>query len=118
MQLNSPQVQRYRQVNPLEPRHSGLDISSYRPTPFAERTDPQIPVVLRCNQVPARIEKVMDSGMRSDESLSLSYRLKSPHTSLSYPGRLVALLCPIVFILLGTVNNLGYQFPMGNTVTT
>ena len=38
--------------------------------------------------------------MGRQESLSLSRRLESPHTSLPHAGRLMQLLCPIIPILL------------------
>ena len=55
--------------------------------------------------------------MSSNESLRLSHRLESPHPSLSYPGRLVRLFCPIILILLSTVDRCGNQLAMCNTIT-
>jgi hypothetical protein len=59
----------------------------------------------------------MDSSMDGDESLSLLCRFESPHPPLPDSGRLVALLSKVVLILFGTVDRLGYQFTMSNTIT-
>ena len=37
--------------------------------------------------------------------------------SFSHPGCLVRLLGPIIFILLSTVDRLGYEFPVSNPIT-
>ena len=54
--------------------------------------------------------------MGSNESLRLPHRLESPHPSLSYPGRLMRLLSPIILILLRAVDRLRHQFPVGDTI--
>jgi hypothetical protein len=56
--------------------------------------------------------------MRSNESLSLPDRFELPHSSLSLPGRFMRLLCPIVLILLSTVDRFRYEFTMCDTITT
>jgi hypothetical protein len=39
-----------------------------------------------------------------------------PHPSLSYPCSLIRLFCPIIPILFGTVDRLGYQLTMSDSV--
>jgi hypothetical protein len=61
--------------------------------------------------------------MRTQETLSLSGRLKLPgcrstHPSLSHPGRLVRLLRPIILILFSTVYRLGYQLTMRYSIAS
>ena len=56
--------------------------------------------------------------MSSDESLRLPARLEPPHPSLPHPCRLMRLLRPIIFILFSTVDSLGYQLSMGNSITS
>jgi len=56
--------------------------------------------------------------MGSYKSLSLPHRLELTHPSLPYPGRLMRLLCPIVLVLFGTVDRLGYQLSMGDTIAS
>ena len=74
--------------------------------------------MLSSNQVPAEIEQVLHSSMCTQKPLSLTHRLESPHPSLSNPGRLMRLLCPVILILLRTVNRLGYQLTMSDTVAS
>ena len=54
--------------------------------------------------------------MVSYESLGLPGQLELTHPSLPYPSRLMRLRCPIIFILLGTVNRLRNQFSMCNAL--
>ena len=54
--------------------------------------------------------------MRGHESLSLPYRFEPTHPPLSDPCRLVRLLCPIILILLSTVDRLWNQFTMRHTI--
>ena len=56
--------------------------------------------------------------MGTQESLSLPGRLKLTHPSLSHSGSLVRLLCPVILILLSTVDRLGYQFPVRYTIAS
>ena len=69
------------------------------------------------NQVPAQIEKITDSSMYTQEPLSLPGRFELTHPTLSHPGRLVGLLSPIILILLSTVDCLGDQLTVSNTIT-
>ncbi len=46
-------------------------VSSNRPTPFTERTNPEIPVVIGRYQMPTQIEYIVDSGISANESLRL-----------------------------------------------
>jgi len=48
--------------------------------------------------------------------LSLRYRVKFPHPPLSYAGRLMGLLCPIILILLSAMDRLRNQFLMSNAI--
>jgi len=43
----------------LESKESVASISGYRPTPFTERTDPKIPIVVSGNQVPSQVEQII-----------------------------------------------------------
>ena len=56
--------------------------------------------------------------MCTQESLCLPGRLELPHPSLPYSGRLMGLLCPIILILLHTVDRVRNQFPVSDTVTS
>ena len=67
--------------------------------------------------MPTQIEEITDSGMSTQESLSLLYQFEFSHPSLPFSGSLMGLLCPIILILLCTVYRLRYQFTMGNTIT-
>jgi len=66
--------------------------------------------------MPSQIEEVLDSSMSTHKSLRLLYRLEPPHPSLPHPSRSVQLLCSIILILLSTVDRLGHQLPMSNTI--
>ena len=44
------------QLNSSRQQESCRSVSSNRPTPFIERTDPKIPIMLSANQVPAQVE--------------------------------------------------------------
>jgi hypothetical protein len=55
--------------------------------------------------------------MGGHESLSLIDRFKLPHASLSLPRRFMRLLGTIILILLRTMDRLGYQLSVGNTIT-
>jgi len=54
--------------------------------------------------------------MRSYESLSLNLRFELSHPSLPDPGSFMGLLSPVILILLGTVDRLGYQLSLGNSI--
>jgi hypothetical protein len=54
--------------------------------------------------------------MGTEKSLGLPDRFELPHAPLSYPGRLMRLLCPIILILFSAVNRLGDQFPVSNSI--
>ena len=56
--------------------------------------------------------------MGCDKPLGLLHRLELPHASFTHPGCFVRLLHPIILILLGTVDYLGHQLPMGDTIAT
>ena len=72
--------------------------------------------MLSPDQVPTQVEQITDSSMSTQESLSLPYRFELAHPSLSHPGRLMRLLCPIILILLSTVDRLRNQLPMGDSI--
>ncbi|MFT6046568.1 MAG: hypothetical protein ACI9WC_002275 [Arenicella sp.] len=69
------------------------------------------------NQMTAQIEKVTDSGMGAQKSLSLPDRFEFTHPSLPHPNRLVRLLSSIILVLLSAVDRLRYQLPMSNAIT-
>ncbi len=50
--------------------------------------------------------------MGTQESLSLPNRLELSHPPLPDPGRFMRLLCPIILILLSTVDRLRHHLPM------
>ena len=72
--------------------------------------------MLSARQVSAQIEYIANRCMRVQKPLSLPNRLELSHPSFSNPGRLMGLLCPIILILFGAVDHIGYQFAMGNTI--
>ena len=47
---------RYRQINFFRSEESSLQVSSNHPTPFAERTNPEIPIVFSPDQMSAKVE--------------------------------------------------------------
>ena len=69
------------------------------------------------DQVLTEIEQIVDCSVGTQESPSLSNRLELPHPSFPDPGRLMRLLCPIIFILFSTEDRLENQLTMGNTIT-
>ena len=56
--------------------------------------------------------------MSAEKPLSLPYRLEPAHPSLSHPSRFMRLLGPVILILLGAVDRLGYQLTMRYSITT
>jgi len=74
--------------------------------------------MLSANQVPSKIKQITNSGMRTKKSSSLFHGLEPPHTSFSHPSRLMRLLCPIILILLRTVDRVRNQFPVSDTVSS
>ena len=70
------------------------------------------------DQVPSKIEKILDSGMSCHESLGLPYRFESPHPSLSNSGSFVGLLHAIIPILFRTMDRLRNNFPMCHTIAS
>ena len=97
-----------------------LPLSSVRGTRYrvGERTDPKNPIVLSPDQVPTKVEWIMDSSMGSNKSLSLRDRLELSRPPFSYAGCLVRLLCPIFLIPFSTVDRLRNQFPVRDSITT
>jgi hypothetical protein len=93
-------------------------MSGNRPVPFSERTDPEVPIALSTDQVPAQIEQVTNRSMSTKESLRLPDRFELSHPSLPHPGRLMRLLYPIVGILAVVMNNVWQQIPMSNSIAT
>jgi hypothetical protein len=93
-------------------------LSSNCPTPFCKCTYPELPEVLGSNQMTAQIEKVTDSGMDTQKSLRMPCRFEPPHPSLPHPSRLVRLLCSIILVLLSTVDRIGNQLTMCDSMTT
>ena len=67
--------------------------------------------------MPAQIECIANRCMCTQKPLGLTDRLDFPHPSLSYPGRFMGLLCPIILILLSTVDRLGHQLTMSDAIT-
>ena len=88
---------------------------THRPAPLTERTEPEIPIMFSPDQVPTQVEGILHRGMRSRGALGLPHRLETTHPSLSNPGRLMRLFCSVIFILLRTVNRLGYQLTISDT---
>ena len=70
------------------------------------------------DQMPPKIEKIMDNGMGTQKSLCLPLGLEPSHPALPYPGRLMRLFSPIILILLGTVDRLRDQFPMRDAIAS
>jgi hypothetical protein len=60
--------------------------------------------VLSSDQMSAEIEQIGNRCMGTQESLSLPDRFESPHPALSYPGRLMRLLCSVVALLIGDLD--------------
>jgi hypothetical protein len=50
----------YQKINFLRSDESNLQTSNNCPTPFFKRTYPKIPIVFRPDQVPPKIESVVD----------------------------------------------------------
>jgi len=48
-------------------------VLSNRPTPFCERTDPQIPIMFGPDQVPPKIEQIGNGGVSTQKPLSLPH---------------------------------------------
>jgi hypothetical protein len=65
----------------------------------------------------AQIEKVTDSRMDTQKSLSLLNRFEFTHPSLPHPSHFMRLLSPIILILFSAVYRLGNQLPMSNAIT-
>lgn len=59
-------------------------LSGNRPTPFCERTNPQVSIVLSPYQVPAKIELFANRRMVTQEPLCLSHRFELPHPPLPH----------------------------------
>lgn len=74
--------------------------------------------MLNFDQVPTKVEKILHRGMRIHEAPGLPHRLETTHPSLSNPGRLMRLLCPVILVLLGPADFLGYQLMMSGTVAS
>jgi hypothetical protein len=55
--------------------------------------------------------------MSIQKSLSLAHRFEPPHVPFPYSGRLMGLLCSIIFILLSTVDRIGNQLKKRYTIT-
>ena len=72
--------------------------------------------MLRPDEMPSQIEQITDGSVGTQKPLSLTYGLESPHPPLPHPGRLMGLLYPIILILLSTVDRLGHQLTMSNTI--
>ena len=109
---------RYWQVKSYERNNFDLLASRHCPTPFCERTYPEIPIVLRTNQVCTQIEEVVYGCVSPEKSLSLPDRLESrnvgpPHPPLSNPGRFMRLLSPIILILFSAMNDIWHEFSVG-----
>jgi hypothetical protein len=54
--------------------------------------------------------------MGTENSLGLPARLEAPHPPFSHPGRLMGLLCPVILIMLSTVDRVRNQFPMSDAI--
>ena len=72
----------------------------------------------RCYQVAAQVEEVRDSGVHADESLCLNHGLEPSHPPLSYPGRLMRQLGPIVRVPTGIVRSVRQQLAAGHRITS
>jgi hypothetical protein len=67
--------------------------------------------------VAAQIEEVRDGGVDADESLRLEHRFEPSHPPLSYPGRLMRQLGPVVRISTGVVQGARQQLATGHRIT-
>ena len=56
--------------------------------------------------------------MRGHESLRLPGPLEFTHPSLSYPGRFMQLLGSVICVLFSSVDRLGHQLTMCNTLAS
>jgi hypothetical protein len=72
----------------------------------------------RCYQVAAQVEEVRDGGVDADEPLRLTHGLEPSHPPLSYPGRLMRQLGPIVRIPAGVVDGARQQLARGRWITS
>ena len=72
--------------------------------------------MLSPDQVPSQIEEIRYGSVGTSESLSLSHRFEPPHPPLSYPGRFMRLIRPIILIMLSTVDGLRDQIPVCDTI--
>ena len=70
------------------------------------------------NQVPAKVEQVVNSRMNAQETLSLPRRFKPSHTPFSNSCWLMRKLCPVIGILRCIVHRVGDQFSMCNAVAS
>jgi hypothetical protein len=68
--------------------------------------------------VAAQVEEVRDSGVHADESLRLNHRFEPSHPPLSYPGRLMRQLGPVVRVPTGVVRSSRQQLAVGYRVAS
>jgi hypothetical protein len=68
------------------------------------------------DQVPAKIEQIIHSGMNTQESLRLPRRLEAEHTPFSHTSRLVKKLCPVICILGCIVKDFRDEVSMRNAI--
>jgi len=67
--------------------------------------------------VAAQVEEVRDSGVHADESLRLNHGFEPSHPPLSYPGRLMRQLGPVVRKSTGVVRGARQQLATGHRIT-
>jgi hypothetical protein len=75
-------------------------------------------MVARAKEVSPHSKQILDGGVDTEESLSLSSRLESSHLAFSLSSRLVRDLNPVVLVLPSCVGNRWNQFSMSGTVAS
>ena len=65
-----------------------------------------------------QVEQIGYSRMCGNELLRLPYRFKLPHSSLPDPRRFMRLLCPVILILLSTVDRVWNLLAMSDPAAT
>ncbi len=69
------------------------------------------------NQMPSETEQIIEGGMGTQKSLRLTDGFEPSHPPLAHPGRFMRLLCPVVGILTGVMNDVRHQLSMSDSIT-